>query len=62
MMGGQSEKASLRRHHLTSWQKERGMSHVTPWRRSIQALGTASAKVLRYSMLGQFEDQQRGRR
>lgn len=61
MMGGQSEKAYLRRHRLTRQQKERGMSHVTPWRWSIQVLGMASAKVLRYSMLGLFEDQQRGR-
>lgn len=34
---------------------------MTPWRWTIQALGVASAKILRYNLLGLFEDQQRGR-
>ena len=51
----------MRKCRLTGDQKERGgESH--DWRKRIQAVEMASAKVLRWSMLGPFEEQKTGRR
>lgn len=51
MIGGWSGKASVRRCHLTRYQKGK----------SIQEVGVASAKVLGWNTLGPFEEQKRGR-